>query len=80
MVLSNKKHYGGIIMSDKNTNLFTDYNEIVSVKDIMQMIGVGRGKALKLLREGKIKSVRMGLKYIVPKQSVIDYLKSEEIA
>lgn len=67
-------------MTDRSTNLFSDYNDIVSVKDIMQMIGVGRAKVLKLLQDGKIKSVKMGLKYIVPKQSVIDYLASKEIA
>ena len=79
MVLK-KKRYGGNCMTDRSTNLFSDYNDIVSVKDIMQMIGVGRAKVLKLLQDGKIKSVKMGLKYIVPKQSFIDYLASKEIA
>ena len=63
-----------------NNTMFNKYGDIVSVKEIMEMIGFGRAKVLRLLQHNEIKSVKVGMKYIVPRQSVIDYLEKEQNA
>jgi len=56
--------------------LFANYPEIVSVEDIMNMLHIGRRTAYNLLRTNQIKHVRIGKKYIIPKNSVIGFLDS----
>jgi excisionase family DNA binding protein len=40
----------------------------------MKMLDIGKSSAYSLLRENKINHVRVGKKYIIPKQSVIGFL------
>lgn len=54
--------------------MFGEYPDCVTVNDIKDMLHIGRTKVYDLLREGKIKSVKAGSKYIIPKQCVIDYI------
>ena len=51
-----------------------EYGEIVSVDDVKRMVGVGRTAVYTLLQTGALRSVKVGRKYIIPKQSVIDFL------
>lgn len=63
----------------KNTTeikmIFSEYEDIVSVDDVMKMLHIGRSNVYKLLREKEIKSIRIGVKYIIPKKSIIDFLE-----
>lgn len=54
--------------------MFEEYGDIVSIQDVMKMLGVGRSAVYSMLQEGTLRSVRIGRKYIIPKQSVIDVL------
>ena len=54
--------------------MFKEYGEIVSVDDVKRMLGVGRTAVYTLLQTGALRSVKVGRKYIIPKQSVIDFL------
>jgi len=54
--------------------MFNNYPDVVSVADIQSMLNIGRSYAYMLVQEGSIRSIRMGRKYIIPKQSVINYL------
>lgn len=56
------------------TEMFGEYPDCVTVNDIKDMLHIGRTKVYDLLREGKIESVKVGQKYIVPKQCVIDFI------
>lgn len=58
-----------------STNMFLEYEDIVSIEDIMKMLHIGKSAVYTLLKSGKIKSVRVGWKYIVPKKSVADFIK-----
>lgn len=40
------------------------------------MLKIGRNSAYSLLKDGVIKSIRVGKKYIVPKQAVVDFVNS----
>lgn len=55
--------------------MFPDYPDVVSPEQLQKMLGgIGKTTAYKLLRGGKIKSVRLGRKYLIPKICVIEYL------
>lgn len=55
--------------------MFSEYEDIVSVDDVMKMLHIGRSNVYKLLREKEIKSIRIGVKYIIPKRSIIEFLE-----
>ncbi len=57
-----------------DTMIFREYDDVVSVEDVMQMLHVGRSAVYKLLNEEKIKTVRIGKKFIIPKRSIIEFL------
>ena len=61
--------------------LFTDdslrkYDDILTITDLMDYLAVGKNTAYSLIREGKIKSFRIGRNYKIPKQAGIDYIYS----
>lgn len=54
--------------------MFTEYPDIVSIDELCAMLGgISTKTAYKLLRDGKIHSVRVGRAYKIPKASVIAY-------
>lgn len=63
---------GDVMNTD--TMIFREYDDVVSVEDVMQMLHVGRSAVYKLLNEEKIKTVRIGKKFIIPKRSIIEFL------
>ena len=56
--------------------MFDNYPDIVSVTDVMEMLGVGKSTTYTLLQSNAIPHVRVGRKYIIPKQAVIGFLQS----
>ena len=67
---------GCTIQTNTDKEMFPNYPEIVSVNDIMNMLHIGRGTAYSLLRNNQIKHIRIGKKYVIPKNSVIGFLNS----
>ena len=61
--------------SESKTNeLFKDYDDVVTIEDIMNMLHIGRTTVYELLKDGTIYSVRIGKRYIVPKQAIINLI------
>ena len=59
--------------------MFTDYPDIVNIKQMRNMLGgIGVTLAYKLLKEGKIKYVKIGREYKIPKTFIINYLLQEK--
>jgi len=54
--------------------MFTDYPDVISVEDLQSMLHIGRNAAYGLLKAGTIATIRIGKKYIIPKNNVIDFL------
>lgn len=54
-----------------NNQLFEEYPELVSVKDLMNMLGIGRVLAYKLISDKNVKAVKIGREYKIVKNSVI---------
>jgi excisionase family DNA binding protein len=61
-----------------NTNniqeLFTNYPDILSVSQLMELLQIGKVLAYKLIDSKKIKALKIGREYKIIKQSVIDYI------
>ncbi|HFJ5519318.1 TPA: helix-turn-helix domain-containing protein [Enterococcus faecium] len=56
-------------------SLVEDYSNLLSVDDLRNVLGnIGKNKAYELLKSNKIRHVRIGRKYKIPKQAVVDYL------
>ena len=55
--------------------MLENYNDVLTPKNLYEILPVGRNTIYKLLDEKKIFSIRMGKKYLIPKEAVIDYLK-----
>ena len=60
---------------EANTSLFLEYGDIVSVEDVMRMLHIGKSAVYTLLQTKAIKTVRVGRKYIIPKNSIIKFLE-----
>ena len=55
-------------------NTFTEYPDIVTTDDLMDMLHIARSKAYELIHDGSIKTMKIGRDHKIPKQSVLDYL------
>lgn len=54
--------------------MFRDYPDVVDIKDICRMLGIGKNKAYSLVKADEIKAIPCSKKIKVPKIAVIDYL------
>lgn len=59
-----------------NDDSLSKYDDVLTITDLMDYLAVGKNTAYSLIREGKIKSFRIGHNYKIPKQAVIDYIHS----
>lgn len=58
--------------------LFSEYPDVVTVDDLQKMLKIGRNSAYDILKAGLIKTIKVGKRYIIPKQSVINFLATAE--
>ncbi|WP_295197432.1 helix-turn-helix domain-containing protein [Ruminococcus sp.] len=61
-------------MTEHAYEMFSKYDDIVSVEDVMEMLHLGRVTVYNLLKSGRIHTLRVGKKYVISKKSVIDFL------
>lgn len=54
--------------------MFTEYDEILSIEDVMEILHIGKNSVYSLLKSNEIRNIRVGKRYIVPKQSVINFI------
>ena len=47
---------------------------VLNVNDLMDALGLGRGTIYEYLRSGKIRSVKVGRKILIPKDALLDFL------
>lgn len=57
-------------------NIFTTYPDVVKVKDLQKMLGIGRNLAYEIINKNIIKSIKSGNLILIPKQNIIDYLNN----
>lgn len=56
--------------------MLDNYNDVLTVKELKEVLRIGFNKVYELLKDGKIKSLRVGNKIIIPKSAVLEYLQS----
>ena len=57
---------------------YTHYDQlplILTVDELTKILGIGRNTAYDLIRCGKIRSVRIGHKIRIPKDSLLEFLQ-----
>lgn len=65
-------------IKELNDIMFKDFPDCVGVEQLGQMLGIKRTKTYELLRDGTIKSIKIGKDYKIPKYNVIAYLTGGE--
>ena len=63
-------------MIENNTpgEMFEQYPDVVTIEDVMSMLGIGRNLAYKLVRTGEIRSIKVGRRMIIPKKEIVRFL------
>lgn len=56
--------------------MFSDYPDVVSITELQSMLRISRNTAYELVRSGKIRSVKIGRTYRIPRSAVEDYLNT----
>lgn len=59
--------------------MFPDYPDIVTVKQLREMLGISRPLAYKLINDGYIQAVKIGTSLKIPKISVIHFVTEERL-
>lgn len=57
--------------------MFKNYDDILTVDDLKEILKIGRNTAYSLVNDGIIRSIRVGKAYRIPKQFLMDYLFSD---
>ena len=62
----------------KSYELFSNYPDILSVQQLMELLQIGKVLAYKLIESKKFKAVKIGREYKILKNSVIDFINNGE--
>ena len=54
--------------------MLNKYNDVLAVKELCEILGIGKNTAYRLLQSGEIPSVRIGNQYKIPKRYLKEYL------
>lgn len=55
---------------DKTKEAFAEYKDVVTVCEVMEMLGLGRVAVYRLLREGIIRTIRVGKSISFPSRAL----------
>ena len=59
--------------------MLEEYKDVINVKDLCEILNIGKNTTYKLLKNNDIPNRRLGKKYIIPKFGVIEYLKGVQL-
>ena len=54
--------------------MFNSYPDILSVKQLCEILCIGKNTAYRLLQSGEIRSIKIGKVYKIPKKEIYKYL------
>jgi excisionase family DNA binding protein len=57
--------------------MLKNYPDILNVKELSQILRIGKNAAYALVNSGAVPSRRVGKKYLIPKKSVLDFLREK---
>ena len=58
--------------------MFPEYPDIVTVRQLREMLGISRQLAYDLINDGELLSFKIGIYFIIPKVSVINFVTEEQ--
>ena len=64
-------------MEDRINTMFKEYPDVVDIKGLCTMLGIGVKSAYKLINQNKIGHLKIGRSFLIPKYHVIHYLINE---
>ena len=59
---------------NETQELFTNYPDILSVQQLMELLQIGKVLAYKPIESKKFKAIKIGREYKILKNSVIDFI------
>ncbi|MBO5348416.1 MAG: helix-turn-helix domain-containing protein [Clostridia bacterium] len=62
------------IYNKDTISMFSSYPDIVDIKQLADMLGIGITLAYRLVKQNKIRTIKIGRAYKIPKVNVISYL------
>ena len=65
------------ITNDLCGTMFTSYPDLVDIKQLREMLGIGITLAYRLVKNNTIKALKVGREYKIPKRNVIAYLTNQ---
>ncbi len=54
--------------------MFNSYPDVLSVKQLCEILDIGKNTAYRLLQSGEIKSIKIGKVYKIPKKYLKEYI------
>lgn len=57
--------------------MLEQYNDILTVEELCEILMVGRNTVYELLGSGRIKAFRSGSRWKIPKEAVIQFIQKE---
>ncbi len=69
---------GVIKMTEREyLSMFKDEPEVLTVPEVAKMLRIGKNKTYDIVREGRLRTVKVGGKFLVPKLRVIEFLMEQ---
>ncbi len=56
--------------------MFNSYPDVLSVKQLCEILDIGKNTAYRLLQSGEIKSIKIGKVYKIPKKYLKEFLNN----
>ena len=63
---------------NNDVEILKNYKDVLTLKEVQNILKIGRNKTYELLRNGTIKSIRIEKQYRIPKINVIKYLQNQQ--
>lgn len=57
---------------------YEDLKDVLTVKDIIEFLGISRAKAYELVHSKEFHTVRVGTRILIPKKSIQKWLEGEK--
>ena len=58
--------------------MFPEYPDIVTVRQLRDMLGISRQLAYDLIADGEVQAIKIGNSFKIPKASVINFVTEEK--
>lgn len=56
--------------------MLENYEDVLNASEVQVILKIGKNSTYKLIKENKIKHIRVGKKILIPKQYLIEFLQS----